>query len=381
MWFRSDLRVLDNKALFFAMENAIKNNHGLMAVFFVTQKQWQEHDMAQIKMDFIVRNLKILKVELKKKNIPLVCECCDFYSDIPGELTKVCEEHDIDYIYANREYGVNEVELEQDLHQKFSKQGKTLNLYDDFTLLAPGSIRNKTGLPYKVFTPFRNAVLSSLLDSDTKDYTCYESLPHILIEGNAIPQIKIDMVDAKIIQRWPAGEVEARKKLDQFLLQSVQSYKEQRDIPSVEGTSSLSPYLALGVISVRTIWRALKTLYAEDMEVKETGVFTWANELIWRDFYQHVLYDFPRVSKHLAFNQKTERIKWSNDEKHLLAWQQGLTGYPIVDAAMRQLNQTGWMHNRLRMITAMFFSKNLLMDWRLGEKYFMRHLIDGGVGR
>jgi deoxyribodipyrimidine photo-lyase len=178
--------------------------------------------------------------------------------------------------------------------------------------------------------------------------------------------------------QWPAGEKAAQKRLAEFTGDCLEKYHELRDLPAVDGTSCLSPWLACGAISPR---QCLATVKRENQKwpAEGSGAEAWLNELIWRDFYTHVVVGFPRVSCSQPFQKKTAALKWRYDENDLQAWQSGLTGYPIVDAAMRQLKQTGWMHNRLRMIVAMFLSKHLLIDWRLGEKYFMQNLLDGDL--
>ena len=150
-------------------------------------------------------------------------------------------------------------------------------------------------------------------------------------------------------------------------------------MPAEPGTSQLSPYLAAGVISIRQCLHAALGYNQGELDSGASGATTWINELLWREFYKHILVGYPRVSMHRAFRPETEALPWRRAPYELEAWQQGRTGFPIIDAAMRQLRETGWMHNRLRMITAMFLSKNLLIDWREGERWFMRHLIDGDL--
>jgi deoxyribodipyrimidine photo-lyase len=158
----------------------------------------------------------------------------------------------------------------------------------------------------------------------------------------------------------------------------IHAYHTTRDLPALEGTSQLSPYLAAGVISPRQC--LLTAVSQNEGQISGApGPTTWISELTWRDFYTHVLVGFPRVSRHQPFKQKTAAIRWRTNQDEFDAWCQGQTGYPLVDAGMRQLNQTGWMHNRLRMVTAMFLTKHLLIDWRWGEKYFMQRLIDGDL--
>ena len=159
----------------------------------------------------------------------------------------------------------------------------------------------------------------------------------------------------------------------------MEHYQQERDFPHLQSTSQLSPYLNIGAVSIRQCLQAVFRKHNGCFHIDSPGQQTWLDELLWREFYQHILYQFPAVSRHQPFKHNTLKIQWRNAEQDLLAWQQGQTGIPIVDAGMRQLLQTGWMHNRVRMITAMFLSKNLLIDWRLGEKWFMQHLIDGNL--
>lgn len=159
----------------------------------------------------------------------------------------------------------------------------------------------------------------------------------------------------------------------------MQDYLRQRDLPALAGTSSLSPYLAIGVLSPRQCFNRLRAECPQLLEDRESGAFAWLNELIWREFYRHLLVAYPDLCRHRPFIAWTDKVRWCDDAAKLHAWQRGETGYPIVDAAMRQLNATGWMHNRLRMISASFLVKDLLIDWRAGERYFMSQLLDGDL--
>ena len=176
---------------------------------------------------------------------------------------------------------------------------------------------------------------------------------------------------------WPAGEAAALKRLQAFLDNKVMEYSESRNIPILDGTSRISAYLALGIISPRRcILEALK-LNKFEFAAGNNGICKWIDEIVWREFYRNIMHSFPRVSKNRPFNLLTEGISWRHNDDEFEAWKTGNTGLPLIDAAMRQLLNEGWMHNRLRMVVAMFFSKNLLHDWRLGEQYFMQNLIDG----
>ena len=167
--------------------------------------------------------------------------------------------------------------------------------------------------------------------------------------------------------------------LPNFIQQKLALYNDQRDIPSIKGTSGLSPYLAIGAISPRYLLFVVLNQYPDLLTASDSPKFSWVNELIWREFYRNLLFHFPELCKHESFKDKYRLTAWYNNSSHFTAWCEGRTGYPIVDAAMRQLNQTGWMHNRLRMVVASFLTKHLLIDWRWGEQYFMEHLIDGDL--
>jgi deoxyribodipyrimidine photo-lyase len=242
-------------------------------------------------------------------------------------------------------------------------------------------VLTKTGGYFKVYTQFRKVCYQRM----------HHSLPSVIrlppkqsplhVKSDAVPDhVKGFATPSDTIRKlWPAGEDEARQRLEHFTDDQVHYYNDERDFPAKPGTSQLSAYLAAGVISPRQCLHAALRSNNGEFETGNVGSVTWINELLWREFYKHVLVGFPRVSRHRAFRPETEALKWRHAPKDLEAWQQGRTGIPIVDAAMRQLLNTGWMHNRLRMIVAMFFTKNLLLDWREGERFFMQHLIDGDL--
>jgi deoxyribodipyrimidine photo-lyase len=178
---------------------------------------------------------------------------------------------------------------------------------------------------------------------------------------------------------WTAGERAAKLRLNAFVTKQIRAYKDRRDLPAEAATSRLSPYLTAGVISPRQCLLAAAEANGGRLDGGRAGPSCWVSELIWREFYRHVLVGFPRVSMNRAFKEKTERVPWRYDGDQFADWCAGRTGVPIVDAGMRELAQTGWMHNRLRMIVAMFLTKDLLIDWRWGERHFMRQLIDGDL--
>jgi len=199
------------------------------------------------------------------------------------------------------------------------------------------------------------------------------------IKSSTIPE-KISGFSSDINPRlWPAGEKQADQRLDKFITEKLFDYDKQRDFPAITGTSRLSPYLAAGMISARQCFQAALIENKQQLDSGNKGALTWMSELIWREFYKTILMAAPRVSMNRPYKISADKIKWDFNQKQFDAWKEGRTGYPLIDAAMRQLKQTGWMHNRLRMIVAMFLVKNLFFDWRLGETYFMSQLIDGDL--
>ncbi|EDY86496.1 deoxyribodipyrimidine photolyase [gamma proteobacterium HTCC5015] len=385
VWFRSDLRCHDNRALSRAAEQANAQNLPLIAFYIATPKQWLEHDVSALQVDFILRHLPILQTQLARYQIPFRVWVCDDFSQVPELLLEQCQNWNIQQLFANREYPVNEIQRDQRVARTLESTSIETHFFDDFTLLAPGSVRTGQGDPYKVFTPFKKQCFKQLQEADIAE------APTARIEAEAPshfaqspPESLADFaphLDTKTLEHlWPAGESAALERLETFAEHRLHHYQQRRDYPNAKGTSAISAYLAIGSLSPRAAMRAATRANQGEWTSGSEGAQTWISELLWRDFYQHILTAFPRVSRGRAFQPHTENIVWRDDPEAFQAWCEGRTGIPIVDAAMRQLLQTGWMHNRLRMVTAMFLSKNLLIDWRRGEQYFRRQLIDGELG-
>ena len=224
-----------------------------------------------------------------------------------------------------------------------------------------------------MFTPFSRAFRSKLFTKKIEILGLPKKQKKKTQESDEVENISLNAERKKTLELYEVGEEYALDKLHKFIDQKILVYKEKRDFPAIDGTSSLSPYLSSGILSSK---QCLFEVF-EKLSEEEEGVKTWVNEIIWREFYKYILFHNPRVSKNLSFSEKYDDFPWSDNQDHFIAWSKGKTGVPIIDAAMRQLNSTGWMHNRLRMIVAMYLSKNLLIDWRKGEKYFMQNLIDG----
>ncbi|MGE8066593.1 deoxyribodipyrimidine photo-lyase [Pseudomonas sp. NPDC089569] len=376
IWLRSDLRVSDNTAL-----SAAAAAGPSVALYLLSPDQWQQHDDAPCKVDFWLRNLHALKQALGELNIPLLIRQAPRWEDVPGTLSDLCRQLNIDAVHLNEEYGIHESRRDAAVIQALGAQGIDVHCYLDQLLFKPGSVLTRTGTYFQVFSQFRKVCHERL----------YHALPHLVgtpaaqaplnIASDAIPACIQGFATPTQSLRalWPAGEGEARRRLDTFTDAQIDDYQSERDFPAKPGTSQLSPYLAAGVISPRQCLHAALQSNQGEFASGKAGSMTWINELLWREFYKHILVGYPRVSRHRAFRPETEALAWRHAPQDLAAWQEARTGFPIIDAAMRQLLETGWMHNRLRMIVAMFLTKNLLIDWREGERFFMRHLIDGDL--
>ncbi|MDO8953613.1 MAG: deoxyribodipyrimidine photo-lyase [Gammaproteobacteria bacterium] len=379
IWFRADLRVSDNPALYAASQDC---TDGLIAVYCICSKTWGMHDEAPCKIDFILRNLALLSVKLNKLNIPLLIIELPHFSDCAKALLDLASKHTIDAIYFNKQYEYNERKRDALLIKRFQAHKIAVNAYDEQTILAPGRILNKNYEAFKVFTPFKLKWWAEVSRADIMLSPMPKKQKFLLAQPSQIPHSIPDFTTTLDPNLWPAGEEYVHNRLKQFCEIGLFEYHEQRDFPAIEGTSRLSPYLAQGVISARQcVYAIMDVLDAERPQeiLHHRGPNIWVDELIWREFYKLMLIYFPRVSKSQPFKEKAKNLAWHNDTELFKAWCEGKTGFPLVDAAMRQLNSTGWMHNRLRMVTAMFLSKTLLINWQWGERYFMQHLIDGDL--
>lgn len=378
VWLRNDLRAHDNTALACA---AAQGEGPLLALWLITPDQWREHDDAPCKVDFWLRNLAQLSRSLAALNIPLLLRRAGRWDDAPGVLLDLCREHRVSAVHANAEYGVHEQRRDATVAAALQGAGIAWHSHLDQILFQPGSLLTRSGGYFQVFSQFRKRCYAELAAHLPATRPLPAIQPPCAIASDPVPQA-IDgfpAPDDELRQWWPAGEAAAHRRLAAFADERLACYDSQRDFPARPGTSALSPYLAAGVLSPRQCLHAALAINAGEFASGNPGVVSWINELLWREFYKHILVGYPRVSMGRAFRAETEALAWRDAPADLEAWQQGRTGIPIVDAAMRQLLETGWMHNRLRMISAMFLTKNLLIDWRHGERWFMRHLIDGDL--
>jgi len=377
VWFRSDLRVADNTALHAA---AAASDRGVIGAFLLSPTQWRAHDVAPCKVDFILRSVQALSDQLSRLRIPLLLARADRFSDAPRTLLQLATTHRCDAVFYNQEYEFNERKRDEDVASALNAADVSTHSFHDQTVFAPSSIRTGQGTFYTVFTPFKKA---------WQKHATVHGLPRALppprkqaalaVASDPVP-LSIPGFESDIASdMWPAGEDHARNRLREFARLHLRDYAATRNTPAAAGTSTLSPYLAIGSISPRQCLEAVNESSSGVRSDADAGAATWVSELIWREFYRHILVGFPRVCMHRPFKLATESIVWNDDQTQFAAWCEGKTGFPIVDAGIRQLTQTGWMHNRSRMITAMFLTKDLFIDWRRGEQFFMQHLIDGDL--
>ncbi|WP_448682878.1 deoxyribodipyrimidine photo-lyase [Pseudomonas nicosulfuronedens] len=376
VWLRTDLRLRDNSALHAAAERG-----PVIALYLLSPSQWQSHDDAPCKVDFWLRNLRELRAGLDKLNIPLLIRVADRWKAAPSIIARLCRELEIETVHINEEYGVNEATRDAAVKKALEPDGIRLRSHLDQLFFTPGTILTKGGTYFQVYSQFRKVCYERLSLGVPSLVPAPRLQQKLDIASDRVPeQIEgFETPPAALHEEWPAGEEAAHERVELFTDEILKTYQDTRDLPARDGTSRLSPYLAAGVLSPRQCLHAALANNHGEFETGNSGAVSWINELLWREFYKHILVGFPRVSRHRAFREDTEKLRWRRDQKDLEDWQQGRTGFPIIDAAMRQLLATGWMHNRLRMVVAMFLTKNLLIDWREGERWFMRHLIDGDL--
>lgn len=375
IWLRRDLRVEDNTALM----DAIESGQAVIAIYIATPETWRKHNHSAIQADLIVRRLGELKQELSALGIPLYYQQVDTYAHAAELISRLAIEIGVSSVHLNKEYELNEVKRDELLSELLRSEKVDVQAVDDKCIYSPGLIKNKQGDYFKVFTPFKRAYLARLYQSSFKvNKPSKVAQPVTMIESRLV-----ELFDENVVQfdypREPSGAYPVSRdailnRLRAFVSNDCEQYSERRDFPAINGTSGLSCYLAIGALSVRQCMA--RVMYQQALPLT-AGREVWQSELIWREFYQHLIYFEARLSKGRSFTPWGDNLTWRNDDKEIEAWKSGNTGYPIVDAAMTQLNQTGWMHNRLRMIVASFLVKDLLVDWRIGEAYFMQKLIDG----
>ena len=373
VWFRNDLRTMDNPALSSALRGTAR---GAIGLFVCMHDTWRRHDWGSPRVTFMLESLRSLRLELERLNVPLLIRIASNEFEAVDIVTDVARGSGCRCVRANLEFGVDESRRDALARSRMAEHGLDLQLHHDQVVFAPEDILTKSGTSFKVFTPFRNAWNALLHEHGLPNDGTPPAGEVLDIESDPIPGSVPGFKPWSNIARWPAGQQPALERLEAFLSGPVDEYHSTRNNPDIDGTSGLSPWLATGAISPVTCLRPLVERHGTDLSSWPAGPATWQSELVWREFYRYIMHHNPRVSMRRPMQDWTEHLEWRRDDEGFAAWCEGRTGIDIVDAAMHQLLETGWMHNRMRMITAMFLTKNLLIDWRRGERFFAQHLID-----
>ncbi|THH14880.1 hypothetical protein EW146_g5514 [Bondarzewia mesenterica] len=419
-WMRmEDMRIIDNRALALASAQAKHDNVPLLVLFIISPQDYIAHDRSPRRIDFTLRNLSNIKSSLADLHIPLHTVVHTPRRTLPSSVLFLLKAWNATRLFANIEYEVDELRRDICIHNLARAQGVLPRFVHDKLVIEPDTLETKTGKPFTVFSPFQRQWIAALnsnthkfLDEAPAPSANHDSIHEHPKYGQLFDTPVPESVEGfecadrdKMREVWPAGHDAVKQMLDLFLhtmsreshvglsdpladgakrsdkKSRALAYKEDRDRADRNTTSRLSPYLAAGVISARELVKAsMEFLGVKKVQAdRESGIGVWVQEIAWRDFYTHVMAAFPRVSMGRPFQEKFASVKWETNEEHFKAWQDGRTGVPIVDAAMRQAKTMGWMHNRSRMIAAMFLTKDLMLDWRLGERHFMQQFIDGDL--
>lgn len=364
VWFRRDLRDYDHAALF----QALKSSQEVYCVFiFDTEILDRLPDRADRRVEFIWESVRELKQALQQQGADLIVR----HGAASIEIPQLAKELNVTAVYANHDYEPAAIRRDASVADSLIHAGIAFHSFKDQAIFERDEVLTQTGKPYGVFTPYKNAWLKKLDDFYLQPYPVDRYISH-LARGKVVELPSLESMGFKRTNlgsfMLPTGMSGAQRLFEDFI-ERMPMYQAARDFPAIKGPSYLSVHLRFGTISIRQLARTA-------WHMGGAGAETWLSELIWRDFYFQVLHHHPHIAEGQAFKAEFDRLPFPNDKALFRAWCEGSTGYPLVDAAMRQLNQTGWMHNRLRMVTASFLVKDLLIDWRWGERYFADKLLD-----
>jgi len=346
-WLRRDLRLEDNAALY----HALKGENPVLLLFIFDKNILDQLPENDARVTFIYEVLKSIKKELREKGSDLLIK----YGKPEDVWPEVLNEYDVAAVYANHDYEPYARERDDNMSEFLTSEKIAFKTYKDQVIFEKGEILKADKTPYTVFTPFYKQWHAKLNDFYTKPYPAKKYLRNLFQTKKLdAPSLK-EMGFEKSQCIFPPLSYKSK----------LNNYAEERDYPALEGTTHIGLHLRFGTLSIR---KAVQ----DAIDAKST---VWLSELAWREFYMMVLWHFP-YSAFDSFKKQYDKIKWRNNEAEFKTWCEGNTGYPLVDAGMRQMNETGWMHNRVRMVTASFLSKHLLIDWRWGEAYFAEKLLD-----
>lgn len=374
VWFRRDLRSFDHAAL----HHALKQSRAVFCAFVFDKKILDPLPRADRRVEFILACIYELDTELRRLGGHLIVR----HAHAEEEIPRLARELGVDAVFANHDYEPDALARDGKVANVLDAEGRSWMSFKDQVIFEKDEILSQSGTPFSVFTPYKNAWLKKLASTDdgcrlqypVDDYRSRFAPPDA---PGALPSLaelgfdKTNLSDLNI----PAGMSGGQALFDDFTSR-IDHYDKMRDFPAVKGPSYLSIHLRFGTVSIRGLVRFALDVMRSGRQ--GNGAATWLSELVWRDFYFMILHHHPRVVTH-AFKPEYDKIQWEQGEQAqrlFAAWCDGKTGYPLVDAAMHQLNQTGYMHNRLRMVTASFLIKDLGIDWRWGERYFAARLND-----
>ena len=363
-WFRRDLRLSDNPAL---VDAATRAAGLVIPVFVVDPTVVRSSRVGANRLAFMYARLHTLDAELRAAGSGLVV----LHGDPATVLPEYAREHAVAAVCWQRDETPWATQRDQRVAAQLQALGIAVGIHDGQLLVPTDRIRSGGGTPYTVFTPFYRRWRDALR------LPVAIATPSLVAHPEVQRMPAIPAAPATVVQIPDTSAAYAHSLRTRFATRRIDAYQRGRDMLAVAGTSMLSPYLRFGIVSMQSCARiAVAAEQQSEVADGRTGAEVWLSELAWRDFYMHICVHFPHVLRG-SFRPMYDAIAWENDETQFASWCSGTTGYPIVDAAMRQLTTTGWMHNRARMIVASFLTKDLLIDWRWGERFFMQHLLDG----
>jgi deoxyribodipyrimidine photo-lyase len=369
VWFRRDLRDYDHAALYHALKSSAQV---YCAFVFDTDILDQLQDKADRRVEFIWESVRELKTALQSQGGDLII----LHGSAKVEIPKLASALFVEAVFTNHDYEPSAIARDAHVTAQLNCNNVSFHHYKDHVIFEKDEVLTLAGKPYGVFTPYKNMWLKTVNDFYVKPYPVDTYIKNFATPNDQV-LTNLDLLSLESMgfkrtnlasMRLPTGMQGGLTLFNDFK-ERMSRYKDARDFPSIKGVSYLSVHLRFGTISIRHLAR-------EAMQAANTGALTWLSELIWRDFYVQILHHKPSVAAGKAYKSEFEALKFPNDPALFQAWCDGKTGYPLVDAAMRQLNTTGFMHNRLRMVAASFLVKDLLIDWRWGERYFAEKLID-----
>tara|TARA_B100000809_G_scaffold195897_1_gene195359 strand:- start:192 stop:1514 length:1323 start_codon:yes stop_codon:yes gene_type:complete len=348
-WFRRDLRLDDNVGFY----NALKSEHPVLPIFIFDEEILKKLPKDDARITFIYETLQKMRTKLEDKNTSSIAM---FHGEPTAVYKNLLEKYNIDTVFTNRDYEPYAKERDDKIQQLLNDNNIKFKTFKDQVIFEQNEVTKKDGLPYVVYTPYMK-VWKEQFKTYTLDFYYTSSFLKNLIQNKELPNLSLSDI----------GFIKSKQKIKKHIVTPslIQNYEDTRNFPAQDSTSKLGPHLRFGTVSIRKMI---------EKAITEKNEIFW-QELIWREFFMQILWHFPHTSKK-SFKAKYDRIEWRNNEAEFLKWCNGETGYPLVDAGMRQLNETGFMHNRIRMLVGSFLCKHLLIDWRWGEAYFAEKLHD-----